>query len=309
VNDTGRCTNQRCSGAARREPIERYPGPGQYCPDCGELLEAQPPAPSRGRRTIVLACAGAVVLAVAVAIVSNTQLVPALAVRVCTSTMSNRVAREIVRDYAGRHRIWPFHYTLTAPGNLACDVRFYAAPAGSEGSMVASDAVVAVVNPQNGIARLALPQLRDVLAGRIVDWSQLGGPRGTIVAAVPPDGSDEAQAVASRVMLGQPFGPQVIRNLETDQIARSVSSPSGARWIGIVPFSAALPAKVIALGSAPPPSPISIADGRYPIAVRILAESDFRFPGAPAAGLIAFARSSDANGIIVRDALVSKENL
>ena len=63
------------------------------------------------------------------------------------------------------------------------------------------------------------------------------------------------------------------------------------------------------MGSAPPPSPISIANGQYPIALRILAESDFRFPGAPAAGLIAFARSTDANGIIVRDALVSKDDL
>jgi hypothetical protein len=309
VNDTGRCTNPRCSGAARREPIERYPGPGQYCPDCGELLQAQTPAPSPRRRSIVLACAAFVVAAVAAAIVSAAPVIPALAVRVCTSTMSDRVAREIVRDYSGRHRIWPFHYTLTAPGNLACDVRFYAAPADSGKSMIASDAVVAVVNPENGIARLALPQLRDVLAGRIVDWSQLGGPRGAIVAAVPPDGSDEARAIASNVMLGQPFGPQVIRNLDTDHITRLVSSPSGARWIGTVPFSGALPAKVIALGSAPPPNPISIAGGRYPLAVRILAESDFRFPAAPAAGLIAFARSSEANGIIVRDALISKDDL
>jgi hypothetical protein len=280
----------------------------RYGTSRGELLEAQSPPPARQRRTIVVACAALFVLSAAVAIVGAPQVVPAFAVRICASTMSERVARGILNDYSRSHRVWPFHYNFTTPGNLACDVRFHAAPADPDKSMIARDAVVAIVNPQNPVTRLTLPQLRDVFAGRIGDWSQLGGPPGPIVAVVPPNGSDEAQAVASNVMGAQPFGAQVRRDIKTAGVARSVSSPSGARWIGVVPFSAALPAKVIALGSAPPPSPISIANGQYPIVVRILAESDFRFPSAPAAGLIAFARSTDANRIIARDALISKDN-
>jgi hypothetical protein len=71
----------------------------------------------------------------------------------------------------------------------------------------------------------------------------------------------------------------------------------------------AAPAKVVALGGGPPPSPLSIGNERYPLSVRIVADSDFRHPRGPASALIAFTRSPDANDILVRTTLVSKNGL
>src|ERR1700730_9593270 len=39
----GICRNPTCPTAANATPVERYPGPGEYCPECGELLEPVAP--------------------------------------------------------------------------------------------------------------------------------------------------------------------------------------------------------------------------------------------------------------------------
>jgi hypothetical protein len=313
----GVCTNPQCARAATHEPIERYPGPGEFCPDCGEPLRpeaseapASPPPveapPTDRRRLYFIAGAVVVVCVIIAAIVAATNSIAALSVRVCSTSMTDRVVDQMVHDYSARHGAWPYHFTVTRPGDLACDVRFSAAPAGSTDSMIARDGVVAVVNPQNPIVRLDISQLRDVLAGRDVNWSQVGGPPAAIAAFVPDAGSDEAAVAGATVMLSRPFGNRVDRTLDAIHITRFVASPSGVHAIGIVPFSDALPAKVIALGHAPPASALSIASERYPMSVRILAESDFRAPSPQASALIAFARSNEANNVIVGTALVSK---
>lgn len=328
MTNAGVCTNARCARAVRGESIDRYAGPGQFCPECGELLSPQitepppltePPPPAKPpplliktrprRRTMLVAGAVVALAVIAVLIARGTQLVSALSVRVCTSTMTDRIANLMVDAYSAHHRVWPYHYTVTEAGNSACDVRFYAEPAGTSTSLFARDGVVVVVNPQNTIARLEIGQIRDIFAGRIADWSQLGGSSGAIAAAVPDDNSDEAHVVTARVMGGQALGPHVIRTFTALQIARWVSSPSGVRSIGVLPFSVALPAKVLALGSAPAPSSLSIAGGRYPLSMGITVASDFRFPSRPAAALVAFANSGEANDLISRSALVTKNGL
>jgi hypothetical protein len=313
MNDIGFCTNAKCPRAERREPVELYPGPGQYCPDCGQLLRssATPQAPAQalreGSRKPPFAMAALIAsLAIIVAGAIAVPRAAALGVRVCDSSMTARIVHDIVLTYTSQHNVWPYHYTVTRPGDDACDVRFAVAQSGSDDSVIARDGVVAIVNPQNTIARLDLAQLRGVLAGQIVDWSQLGGPRGPIVPVVPEDGSDEAAAVTAKLMFGRPFGPRDVRVPAGAEITRLISSPRGIRAIGIVPFSVATPAKVLALGHAPAPSPLSIANDRYPLAVRLLAESDFRSPRAPASALLAFSYSADANALLARTALVTR---
>jgi PBP superfamily domain len=362
-NGIGVCVNEKCEHARRRQPIEYYPGPGQYCPECGELLspvselgpealesealesealeseELEPEAlepevareseapseecsePQRGpeprpfplfdglphdraRHLVLIACGAIAVMAIA-AVAGATQIIPALGVRVCTSTMTDGIAKEVVDTYASQNSTWPYHYTVTPPGDLACDVRFFAAGAGHDESVIARDGVVAVVNPQNPISQLDASQVRDVFAGRIVNWSQLGGHPGEIAAAVPGAGSDEAHAFEDRMMFDRPLGSRINRTLSAAQIVRWVASPSGARSIGIVPFSAALPAKVVTIAGSPAPSSLSIADEHYPLSVRILAGSDFRQPSRPAEGLVSFAHSALANKLLLRAALIT----
>jgi hypothetical protein len=94
--------------------------------------------------------------------------------------------------------------------------------------------------------------------------------------------------------------------MQTTDIVRFVTSPSGRHAIGLVPFSAALAAKVLTVDGSPPPSTLSIADERYPMTVRLSAGSDLRHPSDAAAQLIDFVHSKDADRLVARFSLVSK---
>jgi hypothetical protein len=312
VTATGVCTNLRCARAARPEPVELYPGPGQYCPNCGERLRpshsALPPRTFHLRRRSIYIASAAIVglVTVTAAFVVVAPPIGAFRIRVCSTTMTDRIVNEIVHDYTAHHFTWPRYFEVTRAGDAVCHVRFRTAFGTLRDSAIARDGVVAVVNPQNRIARLDISQLRDVLGGRIVDWSQLGGKRAAIAVVAPEDGSDESRVLAARVTLGQPLGPHVDRRTAAE-IVRLVSSPSGLHSIGIVPFSAAVPAKVIGLGRAPPPSPLSISGDRYPLSVSIIAESDFRYPAPPIAAMLAFAHSENTKNLVARTALISKD--
>src|SRR5581483_4466967 len=115
---------------------------------------------------------------------------------------TDRVVRAVVDRFTAGHGGWPYLYDVTAPGDLACDVRFRTATTGSDDAVIARDGMVAIVNPGNVSSRITTDQLRDVLSGRIADWSQLGGSAGPLVAAVPADRPEAATVIDDRVMRG-----------------------------------------------------------------------------------------------------------
>ena len=46
---TGVCRNQACPNGQAAVRVERYPGPGEYCPECGSLLDDASPQPTPRR--------------------------------------------------------------------------------------------------------------------------------------------------------------------------------------------------------------------------------------------------------------------
>ncbi len=333
----GLCREPNCAKAAGAEPIEIYPGPGEYCPECGGSLEpaqpagpperelisreayqqahdrmmaslGPPPPPRRpGRAVVVAAIAGAVVVAgLAFALLRPVAAGRAGAdtVRVCTSSITERLARDVVRSYAAASGT-PAARFGSADASGGCDVRF-AARAGTPAGAIAHDGIVAVVNPQNGIARLSEDQVRRIVSGRTTDWAQAGGKAGAIVVLLPDDATDELRALGATLLRGVTLGGGVRRLPTSADVVRTVAGASGRNAIGLVAFSAAVPAKVLALGNAPAPSVLSIAQHRYPLALALTVEPEGSPPGA-AAGLVGYAHSDQAQAIVVRDGLVAKK--
>jgi hypothetical protein len=338
VTETGFCRNEGCPNAASGEPIELYAGPGKYCPACGEELQPRvPPGAAIGtedhgnvhaRIAAALGPAGAeprwrfgknawagiAALLVVVALVAAAMVrrpagpaVNAAIVRVCGSSVSARLAGDVVRTFAAKNGTALSQLDIRPPDSETCDVRFWADAAGAKESVLGHDGVVVVVHPGNPLNRLDENQVRDVFSGRITDWSQLGRRSGAVIALAPEEGSDEAKRLASTLFRGLQVDRRVSRVRNGRDITRIVASAGGANTIGLVAFSEAVPAKVIALGSGLPPSPLTIGSRRYPLSLDIMVGSDLRSPSAAAIAMIDFARSKDGQSIVARNGLVPKE--
>jgi phosphate transport system substrate-binding protein len=65
---------------------------------------------------------------------------------------------------------------------------------------IARDAIAVVVHPTNPIANLSLEQVRGIFGGRILKWSEVGGPDRTIVVVTREEGSGTRGAFQDLVM-------------------------------------------------------------------------------------------------------------
>jgi hypothetical protein len=307
----GICENGRCPLAARAERVEVYAGAGEFCPECGERLKpvaAEPAAASPAwlRRNSVVAVVAAVAVCIVIA-AAATRVFGGTSVRVCTTSMTQQLAGDMVHSYAARPSFAPPHFAVGPSKGEPCDVRFWTARGGAQSAVLAHDAVVIVVNPGNPISRLSADQVRAIYSGQVTDWSQVGGPRGAIDVYFPADGSDAIEILNASIFRAMRVTAGAHRLATEGEIVRSVAAAAGARAIGVAAFSASVPAKVIALTNADVPSSLSIAGHRYPLATRIMLESDFRVPTPAAADLIAFARSAAGTAVVARTGFVGKD--
>jgi phosphate transport system substrate-binding protein len=186
-------------------------------------------------------------------------------------------------------------------------VRFAAKRGARSTQVVGYDGIVVVVNPQNPLTRLSEDDVRLIFSGAITDWAEFGEPPGRIVAIMPADTSDEAQTLAHTLLAHSKAGAGVRRVATSADVVRAVVSAAGRGTIGLVAFSAAVPAKVLALAPMPAPSSLSIGDRRYALSVALTVESASHAAGA--AGLTAYARSEDAQAIVLRDGFVPKQGI
>jgi phosphate transport system substrate-binding protein len=75
------------------------------------------------------------------------------------------------------------------------------APQGSTARVLAQDALVPIIGPDNPVRQISTADLADALAGKITNWQQIGGPDMPLVLHGPQMGSDLASALTAR--LGQ----------------------------------------------------------------------------------------------------------
>ena len=219
--------------------------------------------------------------------------------------MTERFAADIVRAYVDKAGVARSRFDLTQ--SAPCDVRFAAKRTARSGDIVGRDGIVVVVNPQNPLTRLSEDDVRLIFSGAITDWSEFGEPPGRIVAIMPAAATDEAQTLARTLLAHSGVAAGVRRLASSADVVRAVVSPAGRGTIGIVAFSAAVPAKVLALAPQPAPSSLSIGDQRYALSVALTVESASR--AASAVGLAAYARSEDAQAIVLRDGFVPKQGI
>src|SRR3990167_1323825 len=98
--------------------------------------------------------------------------------------------------------------------------------------VVGLDGLVLLVSPDNPVQALGKQQLRDVLAGRIRDWQQLGATAGPIAVHTLSTASGTQEALTRIVLAGDKTMPGLVRHSTQAKVLAAVRSDP--RSIGII---------------------------------------------------------------------------
>jgi phosphate transport system substrate-binding protein len=104
---------------------------------------------------------------------------------------------------------------IQAVSNGICDIgmssrQLTAAEKGLNEIPIALDGIVVIVNRANPVQGLTIAQARDVFAGRIKNWQELGGPNRPITVISREDGSGTRASFEEKVMSGEAKQPEPV---------------------------------------------------------------------------------------------------
>jgi phosphate transport system substrate-binding protein len=186
--------------------------------------------------------------------------------------------------------------------------RAYVSDKGLELSVVplALDAVVIVINQANPVTVLDVEQIRDIFAGKIRNWSELGGGETEIVPLARAAGSGTAYLFGERVLSAQSFAVSVSHLSTNEAIVAEVAARPGA--IGYTGRGALRDAgnrvRMLAIRSnqqSPPTMATteSIVSGSYPLS-RKLSLATTGHPPATAKAFVDFCLSANGQALFRR---------
>jgi phosphate transport system substrate-binding protein len=145
---------------------------------------------------------------------------------------------------------------------------------------VALDAIALIVNARNPVRELTLEQTRDLFAGRVRNWKELGGPNLRITAITREEGSGTRASFEEKVMTAgmpqgkdgkvnpAPLAPDALVQNSNGAVREIVASDPAA--IGYI-SSGLVDQRVAAVAiDGVTPTEAAIHSGRYPIVRRFL---------------------------------------
>ena len=134
---------------------------------------------------------------------------------------------------------------------------------------VAYDGIAVIVNPNNPINDLTLDEVRDIFAGNVTNWSELGGADLPIVIVNRDEASGTRSSFASAVMGDELFEVNSVVLPGTGQVREVVArTPEAIGYISVgfvEPRHVSTIVKPLSLNGVEPTDE-NIIDGTYPIA-------------------------------------------
>ncbi|MFQ3586315.1 MAG: phosphate ABC transporter substrate-binding protein [Fimbriimonadaceae bacterium] len=170
---------------------------------------------------------------------------------------------------------------------------------------VALDALAIVVRADNPIESIRLDTLAQIYAGRLTDWSQIGGKAGPILPVARGEGSGcQALFLAEVLKFRRPSSAPIVAASPAD-VVRLVRSREGAIGYGSVALFAREPdIKVLAVAASPgdepvPPTEAAARERRYPLWRHLNLITNGR-PTGEVRRFLDFARSEEGQKIAER---------
>lgn len=164
---------------------------------------------------------------------------------------------------------------------------------------VAYDAIAVIINPDNDVDHLTTAQVRDIFAGTITNWSEVGGPDLEIGLVNRDEASGTREAFAKIVMGDTSFDRGAVVLPGTGQVRAVVSEVRGA--IGYISLGFVTDdVKAVAIDDVEP-SEETVVNGDYRVqrVLHFFTKGDVT---PEAAEYIRFVLSNDVQETIVRDA-------
>jgi len=183
-------------------------------------------------------------------------------------------------------------------------------PVQSVERVVALDALVPIVHPSNPVGSISLDSLAQIAAGRIQNWSELGGVDAPIRMVLPPEGSALDLSVAQLIL-----DPNRVRLRGSTERAESEAQAAGAvlgdvNAISVTSLSGRGEAQVLPIlqscGPLAHASAFAIKAEEYPLSHRIYAHTATDRLTPLKAGFLDYISSPDAQDLIETSRYVSQ---
>lgn len=100
--------------------------------------------------------------------------------------------------------------------------------------VVAIDAIVPVINPRNGVKDLTLQQIRDIYAGRITNWKDVGGKNARITVVSRDSSSGTFETWESLVMKGERVQQRALLQASNGAVLQTIAkNPNAIGYVGL----------------------------------------------------------------------------
>ncbi|MEM7543968.1 MAG: phosphate ABC transporter substrate-binding/OmpA family protein [Pseudomonadota bacterium] len=168
-------------------------------------------------------------------------------------------------------------------------------------TVVALDALVMATSAENPLTSLTLQEAVGVIAGRVTNWSELGGPDSPIELLLPSTTSEAYQVFSEEIMRPLRLRPSTspTATLEKTDLAQQLSGRPAA--IGLTTLSGIGSARPIPLrlacGLVAQPNQFSVKAEDYPLTRRVYLYSRTPNPEGISGALYEFATSSEGRAL------------
>lgn len=169
---------------------------------------------------------------------------------------------------------------------------------------VALDGIAIVVHPDNPLKQISLDRLRQIFAGQVRSWQEVGGTQHDMVVLARMAGSGTSALFRQRVLAGEDYAESVQRMpTNTAIITKVANHPAAIGYSGLEAVQAARgQVKMVALQAAPASFPVlpeveTIRSGRYPLA-RTLHLYTAGEPSGPVKDFLDFCLSSHSQELV-----------
>ena len=172
--------------------------------------------------------------------------------------------------------------------------------------VVALGGIGVVVNRDNRVTALSLPQIAAIFTGAVVDWSEVGGSPGRIQVYALDVKSGTFDTFSDQVLHRRPVA-SAARTYESNvKLSDDVAAdPNGIGFVGLAYPRSARPVTVTqACGLAVPPEPFMVRTEEYPLSRRLFLYTTAE-PSRPVVNFVNFAGSAKAQPAIAAAGFVT----